>query len=306
MGTPEFAVPCLQAIKKSQHHLVAVITSPDKRGGRGRKKLLQSAVKKAALQWEIPILQPTNLKDKEFNTRLRSFQTDIQVVVAFRMLPEIVWNMPPLGTINLHASLLPDYRGAAPINWAIINGEQESGLTTFQLQQEIDTGDLLLQKSVTINPDDNAGDLHDRLMKLGPELVIETLNLLEAGDIQAQKQKPTKVPKKAPKLRKENTEIDFNSTVNDVYNFIRGLAPYPTAWTRLDGKSLKILDAKIYAETIPDISMQTGEVVIYNNKMLVQCKDGFLNILKLQLAGKRAMQIRDFLNGLQEPINRLG
>lgn len=306
MGTPQFAVPSLQAIKDAGHHIVAVITSPDKRGGRGRKQIIQSDVKKHVLDWNIPILQPRNLKDPEFQQELAALKADIQVVVAFRMLPESVWDMPPLGTINLHASLLPDYRGAAPINWAIINGETETGLTTFQLQHAIDTGDLLLQKKIPILPEDNAGTLHDRLMMAGPDLLVKTLDMIASGKIESAKQDEPGDEKKAPKLNLENTRIDFNQPTAKVYNFIRGLSPYPVAWTELNGLKFKIYEAKISESPDNIIGSTTGTVLIDKDSMYVRCEDKSLEIITVQLEGKRQMSIRDFINGYQEEISSLG
>lgn len=305
MGTPEFAVPVLKAIERSPHILKAVVTAPDRRGGRGRKKLILSDVKKYALDLDVPILQPRNLKGKAFLRKLKELEADIQVVVAFRMLPRVVWDMPPMGTINLHASLLPDYRGAAPIQWAIVNGETETGLTTFQLKQKVDTGDILLHKKIPILHSDNAGDLHDRLMDAGPDIVLETLQLLEAGRLTATEQSNPARIKSAPKLNEENTRIDFDRPVQQVYDFIRAMSPYPGAWTQLHGKKFKIFQAEIVEDNCIETE-EAGSAIAHNGALYVRCQDACLNIMKVQLQGKRRMDIHDFLNGYQEAIKKLG
>lgn len=305
MGTPEFAVPSLKAIFNSPHELLAVVTATDKRGGRGRGKILQSDVKKAAIELDIPILQPGNLKDEQFLQALSRFNADLYVVVAFRMLPKVVWKMPPYGTINLHASLLPDYRGAAPIQWAIINGETTSGLTTFQLKQKVDTGDILLQEKVPIHITDNAENVHDRLMLAGPSILLDTINQLETREVTPIIQSQGDF-KKAPKLNRDNTEISFDGNVKDVYNFIRGLAPFPGAWTSLNGKMLKIYDSEIVSSSSKDNLLLPGQVKIDSGDCYVKCGDGLLQILKVQLEGKRRMKTEDFIHGYQEKISRLG
>ncbi|MEM8585970.1 MAG: methionyl-tRNA formyltransferase, partial [Bacteroidota bacterium] len=231
MGTPEFAVPSLEALIENGYEVVGVVTATDKMGGRGGKKLLESAVKKCAIKHQIPVLQPTKLRDPDFLADLRRWNTDLQIVVAFRMLPELVWDMPSLGTFNLHGSLLPKYRGAAPINWAIINGEAKTGLTTFFIKHEIDTGDMLLQAETPIGPNETAGDLHDRMMVLGADLVVDTVKLIETGSYHLQKQ-DDRLACPAPKLSREVCQIDFDQSCNKVHDFIRGLSPYPAAWTR--------------------------------------------------------------------------
>ncbi|MBR9920857.1 MAG: methionyl-tRNA formyltransferase [Bacteroidetes bacterium] len=294
MGTPDFAVPSLATLVENGFEVVGVITATDKMGGRGKKVLIESAVKKYARSKGLPILQPPNLKDPTFVENLRALQADLQVVVAFRMLPEVVWDMPAIGTINLHASLLPKYRGAAPINWAIIHGETETGVTTFFLKHEIDTGDLLLQRRMAINEDDTAGDLHDRLMDLGSEVVLESVKMIESGDYELQPQDNSQVSK-APKIFQETCEINFDQTTKKVYDFIRGMSPYPTAWTTLDEKKLKILKAcPVYEEP----GKSPGKITTDNKDYLrFATVDGQIDVLELQLAGRKRMNVKDFLNG---------
>ena len=239
MGTPDFATASLQALVENKYHVVGAITVPDKPAGRGQK-LRTSSVKDYALTQNIPVLQPTNLKDESFLAELKALEADLQVVVAFRMLPEAVWNMPKYGTFNLHASLLPKYRGAAPINWAIINGETESGVTTFFIEHQIDTGNIIFQEKTSIEADDNAGDLHDKLMQIGSRLVRKTIDAISNGNAPNKKQKG--IATKAPKIFKDICQIDWNKDINSIHNHIRGLSPYPGAWTNLNnGKSLKFI-----------------------------------------------------------------
>jgi methionyl-tRNA formyltransferase len=242
MGTPEFAVSSLDILVQNGHQIVAVVTSIDSYGGRGGKQLLESAVKKYAVAHDIPVLQPTNLKSPAFLETLRSYNADLQIVVAFRMLPEVVWNMPPLGTVNLHGSLLPKYRGAAPINHAIINGETETGVTSFKLKHEIDTGDVIMSRSIKIEDSDDAGTLHDKLKDLGAQVVLETVNKIANGSVDFQIQSDDEATA-APKIFHETCKIDFHRPVAEVYNFIRGLSPYPAAWCIIDQKEVKILQA---------------------------------------------------------------
>jgi methionyl-tRNA formyltransferase len=297
MGTPEFAVPSLKILIENGYDVVGVITSTDKYGGRGKKQLLQSAVKKYAQLNELNILQPKNLKSPEFVEELRALKADLQVVVAFRMLPEVVWNMPPLGTMNLHASLLPKYRGAAPINWAIVRGEKQTGLTSFLLQHAIDTGDMIDQVTVPILPDDTAGDLHDRMMPVGAELVLKSAKMIESGQINMQVQDSSKVTK-APKIHHEDCAIDFAMPVAEVYNFIRGMAPYPAAWTHIDGKEVKILGCRYHLSEKPEF--EPGTIESDQKTMLkIHCLDGVIEVLKLKMEGKRALNVADFLNGYQ-------
>lgn len=294
MGTPDFAVPSLNILLENGYEVVGVVTATDKYGGRGGKTLLQSAVKKAALAHNIPVLQPTKLKDPDFLAALQALQADLQVVVAFRMLPEVVWKMPPMGTFNLHGSLLPKYRGAAPINWAIIEGETKTGVTTFFLQQEIDTGDMLLQSSIPIGPNDTAGDIHDQLMYTGAELVLATLQLIEEGDFRPQKQND-QLACPAPKLHRENCQINFQQAAQQVHNFIRGLSPYPSAWTSLDGLEVKISSSRLHAEAH---QLPPGTIKVVDRKtMLVACATDFIEVKSLKAAGKKEMDAASFLNG---------
>lgn len=298
MGTPDFAVGILDAIKNTSHQIVGVITAPDKPAGRGQK-VQESAVKKYAVANNLKVLQPTNLKSPDFLKELQDLQADLQVVVAFRMLPKEVWQMPAKGTFNLHASLLPEYRGAAPINWAIINGETETGVTTFFIDEQIDTGAMILHKKESISVQDNAGDLHDRLMNLGKQAVVETLELIAKDEVVLQKQEIE--PKKtAYKLYKENTKIDWTKTGREIYNHIRGLSPYPTAWTNMRHEDkefqVKIYEAQ-FEETTP--THEINELVCDKNTMKICVKDGYIHILQLQMPGKKATDIKSFLNGFR-------
>jgi methionyl-tRNA formyltransferase len=302
MGTPEFAVASLEKLLHSNHKVVAVITAPDKPAGRGML-VNESDVKKFALKNNLKILQPIKLKDPEFLATLKSLEADLQVVVAFRMLPEVVWNMPALGTINLHASLLPQYRGAAPINWAIINGEKETGITTFKLQHEIDTGNILFQQKIAIANNDTAGTLHDNLMIAGADLVLKTVNNIAEGYIAGIKQAEThtSVLKTAPKIFTETCEINWQLPSNDVYNLVRGLSPYPTAFTFLKNKKLKIYSAE---KEIVDEPVTPGQVFSDNKSYLkFSTADGYLLLKEIQLEGKKKMKIEDFLNGWRMPVN---
>lgn len=302
MGTPEFAVASLDALLNAGFDIAAVVTAPDKPAGRGQK-LSESAVKKYAVAKGIPVLQPVKLKDPEFLEQLRSFQADLQVVVAFRMLPEAVWNMPPKGTINLHASLLPDYRGAAPINWAVMNGEKQTGVTTFFLQHEIDTGNILFSAKVAIGDDENAGDIHDKLMHTGAELLVRTVKAIESGSYKETPQQEliTKgnsdslIPKHAPKIFKEDCLINWNQPVVEIYNHIRGLSPYPAAYTLLNDKTLKIYKAAVIHEN-PEAT--PGEYTTDNKTFLrFACNDGLIDVKELQLEGKKKMGTEEFLRG---------
>lgn len=298
MGTPDFAVATLAALHQSHHEIVGVITATDKLGGRNKKKLIESAVKKYAVEHKLPVFQPKNLKNPDFVADLRKLQADIQVVVAFRMLPEIVWNMPPKGTLNLHGSLLPKYRGAAPINWAIINGDSETGVTTFKLKHIIDTGDMYLQAKVLISENMTAGELHDEMMPIGAQIVIQTLKAIEEGTIQAQPQ--TGSPSHAPKIFHKTCTINFDDTVENVHNFIRGMSPYPTAWTTFEGKKLKIF---LTEKEIVEHSIPAGDIVTDRKKYFkIACQNGYVNLLNVQFQGRKRMGIRDFLNGLPKPI----
>lgn len=296
MGTPDFAVASLDALVKADFDIVAVVTAPDKPAGRGQK-LNESAVKKYALANGIPILQPEKLKNEEFLAELRSYAADLQVVVAFRMLPELVWKMPAKGTINLHGSLLPQYRGAAPINHAIINGERETGVTTFFLKQEIDTGDIILSDHIPINDDDTAGDVHDKLMVLGANLVVKTLKAIEQNEIIEQPQPQGDILKHAPKIFKEDCKIDWNNSSQVVYNLIRGLSPYPTAFTFLNDKTLKIFKVEIENKT-PAI-VAGGFLTDGKTFLKFATQDGFITLLDIQYEGKKRMLIADFLRGMR-------
>lgn len=298
MGTPDFAVGSLKQLLEAGFKVVGVITAPDRPAGRGRK-LQESAVKQFAVKHQLKVLQPTNLKDEAFLKDLKSLDANLQVVVAFRMLPKVVWQMPAYGTFNLHASLLPQYRGAAPINWAIINGETETGVTTFFIDEKIDTGNIILQKGANIRPEDNAGDLHDRLMELGAHLVVDTCKQIEAETVSLQKQDESMELKPAPKIHKDTCRIDWNSSITDIYNHIRGLSPYPGAWTELvnDGKAepMKIFRTEMKTSEHDYI---IGKLVVGKKSLKVAVKEGYLNLLELQLPGKRRMQVNEVLNGL--------
>lgn len=294
MGTPDFAVPSLDILVQEGYDVVGVITATDKLGGRGKKQLLESPVKKYAVSKGIPVLQPKNLKSPEFIEELRALNANLQIVVAFRMLPEVVWNMPEIGTFNLHGSLLPRYRGAAPINWAVINGDQETGVTTFFIRHEIDTGDVLLQESLPIGPDETAGEVHDRMMVLGAGVVLKTVKRLEEGNYTLKKQEESQATK-APKIFRETCEIDFSQPVKKVHNFVRGLSPYPAAWTSYDGKQVKVLRAR-YEETT--VSESPGTFSSDNKSWIkIAAIDGYLLVDELQMQGRKRMNTRDFLNG---------
>lgn len=292
MGTPEFAVASLDILVKNNYNIVGVITAPDKPAGRG-KQLKESAIKKYALAHQLPLLQPEKLKNPEFIAELKALNADLQIVVAFRMLPEIVWSMPPLGTFNLHGSLLPQYRGAAPINWAIINGEKETGVSTFFLQQEIDTGNLIFQDKTTISDDDNAGSIHDKLMDLGAELVLKTVRAIENKSVQGQKQSELGAEKIAPKIFKEDCEINWENDADKIQNFIRGLSPFPTAFTKLNGQQLKIFSSKICEN---ELKLKQGEFKI-DKSILVGTNTNPIELLEIQLEGKKRMLAKEFLLG---------
>ena len=294
MGTPEFAVASLRILDQNKFNIVGVITAPDRQGGRGMKKIITSSVKKYAQARDLHLLQPTNLKDPSFLKELKALNADLQMVVAFRMLPEAVWSMPPLGTINLHASLLPAYRGAAPINWAIINGEKETGLTTFFIEKKIDTGNILQVRKLGITPDDTAGTLHDRMMHLGAELVLDTVQAVIDGDVEPQLQDHSRATK-APKIFRKTCEINFDQPVEKVYNFIRGMSPYPGAWTTLDSRQLKIKMARI---TECDHAPEPGKLLTDQKTYLwIGTRSGWLEILELQIEGRKQMHVGTFLRG---------
>ncbi|RZL17992.1 MAG: methionyl-tRNA formyltransferase [Pedobacter sp.] len=296
MGTPDFAVASLDALVKADFDIVAVITAPDKPAGRGQK-LNESAVKKYAVEHDIPVLQPEKLKNTEFLDQLKSFDADLQVVVAFRMLPEVVWNMPKKGTINLHGSLLPQYRGAAPINHAIINGEKESGVTTFFLTHEIDTGDIIQSATTPIADDETAGELHDKLMQIGAELLVKTVKAIKEDNYQEQPQPQSEVLKHAPKIFKEDCKIDWNQPTQQVYNLVRGLSPYPTAFTFLNDKTLKVFKAELESKE-PGITAG-GFLTDGKTYLKFAAKDGFIKLIDIQYEGKKRMLIEDFLRGMR-------
>ena len=293
MGTPEFAVPSLEILIHNQYTIAAVITAPDKPRGRGQK-VAYSPVKECALKHGLKVLQPTNLKAPEFLAALKTYDANLQVVVAFRMLPESVWSMPSLGTFNLHASLLPQYRGAAPINWAIINGEKETGATTFFLQHDIDTGSIILQEKEPIFDDDNAGSLYERLMHKGADLVLRTVKTIESGNCTTYPQEENKAVKHAPKIFKETCEIQWNMSSRDVRNFVRGLSPYPAAWTRIGKQVFKIFKVSFTEETF-----ETKERIHTDNKTFLCMKtaDGFISVDEIQPEGKKRMNIQEFFRG---------
>lgn len=296
MGTPDFAVATLKNLVENKYNIVGVITAPDRPAGRGQK-LRASAVKTYAESINLPVLQPTNLKATDFLEELKNLEADLQIIVAFRMLPKVVWAMPKLGTFNLHASLLPEYRGAAPINWAVINGETVTGNTTFFIDEKIDTGNIILQQKVAIATTDTAGVLHDKLMEQGAQLVLQTVDLIEQGNINTQAQ-PDKEPKTAYKLTKENTKIDWSQNADIIYNLIRGLSPYPSAWCYLNDKDkqqqIKILNASFQKNKH---SKTFGTLKIIDKKICVFVKNGIIYINKMQLPGKKAMDSKDLLNG---------
>lgn len=296
MGTPEFAVPSLQVLVENEINVVGVITAPDKPKGRG-KQIGISAVKESAMALGLNILQPTNLKNEAFLEELRSLKADLQIVVAFRMLPEVVWNMPINGTFNLHGSLLPQYRGAAPINWAIMNGEKETGITTFFLKHAIDTGDILFQEKEPIHPSDNVGSLYARLMAKGAQLVLRTTEAIINNNYSTQDQTIDEPLKNAPKLTRESCQIDWNQSVEKVINHIRGLSPYPAAWTTFKDKNLKVYAASISESKS---SLPIGSIDISNgSNMLVKTATHTLSLDEVQLEGKRKMKTSDLLRGLK-------
>ncbi len=295
MGTPEFAVPSLDILVRNGHNIVGVITAPDKPKGRG-KKLGTSAVKDYAVANNLPLLQPTNLKDPEFQQNLRSLHADVQVVVAFRMLPEAVWNMPPIGTFNLHASLLPQYRGAAPINWAIMNGETETGVTTFFLKHAIDTGMIIFQEREPIDYDDTAGSLYSRLMDKGSLLVLKTIRAIQEGNYPEVEQDESQVLKAAPKIFRETCQIQWDQPAELVRNHIRGLSPYPSAWTTFMGRNLKVFHATVLSE---GSNRPIGELFHDNEELRVKCHDYELRLDEVQLEGKKKMPTADLLRGLK-------
>ena len=301
MGTPDFAVPSLKILLENGYYIVAVVTAPDKPAGRGMK-LSESDIKKFALSQNLKVLQPEKLKNPAFINDLKNLNADLQIVVAFRMLPELVWNMPPKGTINLHASLLPQYRGAAPINWAIINGEKHTGVTTFKLKHEIDTGDILLQEKINIGDTETAGELYDRMKETGAALLLQTVNELSEGKAKEINQQELQTSQgsflqlhHAPKITAETGEIDWNKNVNEIYNLIRGLSPYPAAYTFLKEKKIKIFHSE---KEIKKTNEMPGAVISDNKSFLkFACNDGYILVKELQPEGKKKMFVEDFLRG---------
>lgn len=298
MGTPEFAVSILDTLLKNKYEVVGVITAADKPAGRGQK-IKFSAVKEYALEHALPLLQPTNLKDETFLAELKALKANLQIVVAFRMLPKVVWEMPQLGTFNLHASLLPNYRGAAPINWAIINGETKTGVTTFFIDDKIDTGAMILSAETAITPEESAGQLHDRLMQLGGETVISTLELLSQGKVIPSIQKETDDLKTAYKLDKENCKIDWSKTGTEIYNLIRGLSPYPAAWCLFKDQGQE-WNVKIYEAVLINEEHQEpiGKISTTKKELKIAVEGGFLQIMSLQFPGKKKMNTSELLNGI--------
>ena len=298
MGTPEFAVGILDTIIKNNYNVVGVITAADKPAGRGQK-IKYSAVKEYALANNLPLLQPTNLKDEGFLAELKALDANLQIVVAFRMLPEVVWKMPKLGTFNLHASLLPNYRGAAPINWAIINGDTKTGVTTFFIDDKIDTGAMIMSAETAIAIDENAGQLHNRLMELGSATVLETLALIEKGNVTTTIQKENAEIRTAYKLNKENCKIDWTKSVVEIYNLIRGLSPYPSAWCFISDKkeewNVKIHEAKMILE---HHDYGIGSLIFSKKEMKIAAKNGFIQVLSIQFPGKKKMNTSELLNGM--------
>ncbi len=293
MGTPDFAVASLRELVENGQQVVGVVTATDKFGGRGGKKLIESAVKKYAQEQQIKVLQPSNLKSEAFLQELKELNADLQVVVAFRMLPEVVWNMPPLGTFNLHGSLLPKYRGAAPINWAIMNGEQTTGVTTFFLKHAIDTGDIIFQESLPIAPNDTAGSLHDKMMHLGAKVVLQTVEAIANKTVQSLPQVDSEACD-APKIFKETCEIKTTMDVQKAYDFVRGLSPYPAAWITLDDKMFKIFDCNpVLADRQTSALFETDQ----KSYLRLWFDNGYLSLKEVQLQGKKRMQIKEFLNG---------
>ena len=296
MGTPEFAVTILDGLLQHNYTIAGVITAPDRPAGRGQK-IHESAVKVFSKSKGLTVLQPTNLKDESFLSDLKTLNANLQIVVAFRMLPKAVWQMPALGTFNLHASLLPDYRGAAPINWAIINGEKETGVTTFFIDEKIDTGAVILQSKININPTENAGELHDKLMHLGSEVVLETIQTIEKGNLKTTIQ-PLKETKTAYKLNKDNCKVDWNSTLYSIYNQVRGLHPYPAAWGLLSNGE-ELLNIKLYEvlKHSEPHEFEAGQLIISKKEIKVAVKGGYIELINFKFPGKRQMDAVSFLNG---------
>ena len=300
MGTPDFAVATLKALLDHDFNVVGVITAPDRPAGRGQK-LRASAVKQFAVKKNLKVLQPKNLKADSFIEELQSLNANLQIIVAFRMLPKVVWQMPEFGTFNLHASLLPQYRGAAPIHWAIINGETKTGVTTFFIDEKIDTGAIIDKQETTIGEDTTVGELHDELMTIGSQLVIKTVQEIENGTITTTTQPETKDLKTAYKLNRDNCKIDWSDSIDNIYNKIRGLNPFPTAWCYLDNNEEELLSVKIYGVKKEKVNHQNdfGTIISTKDEMKVYCDGGYINIVEIQLPGKRKMDVKSLLNGYQ-------
>ncbi len=300
MGTPDFAVANLKALIDANYNVVGVITAPDRKAGRGQK-LRASAVKQFALEQNLNILQPKNLKAASFIEELKALNANLQIIVAFRMLPKVVWQMPDYGTFNLHASLLPDYRGAAPIHWAIINGETKTGVTTFFIDEKIDTGAIIMSEETTIGNDTTVGQLHDELMLIGSELVIKTVKLIESNEVSTKIQPQTEDLKTAYKLNRDNCKVDWSQSIDTIYNKIRGLNPFPTAWCYLDNKEEAHLSVKLYGieKRIEEHNYKNGHIISSKDELIVACQGGFINIKEIQLPGKRKMDVKSLLNGFQ-------
>jgi len=298
MGTPDFAVGILDSLIRYGYPVVGVITAPDKPAGRGQK-IQESAVKKYAIAQNLKVLQPANLKNEEFLMELRDLQANLQIIVAFRMLPKVIWEIPEFGTFNLHASLLPDYRGAAPINWAIIKGETTTGVTTFYIDDKIDTGEIILQSKIAINENDTAGTLHDKLMHLGADLVVTTIKHIEEGKVITKKQPSARIEKVAHKISRETCKINWEKPINEIYNQIRGLTPYPASWTTLynndEALFLKIYEVAMIKE---DHNYQLKTILFDKRTMKIAVDGGYVNLLQIQLPGKRKMRTQEVLNGL--------
>jgi methionyl-tRNA formyltransferase len=294
-GTPDFAVASLEALIQANFNVVAVVTAPDKPAGRGMQ-LQSSAVKQFAETQGLPVLQPLKLKDPSFVEELKLYKPDLQVIVAFRMLPEVIWNLPPLGTFNLHGSLLPNYRGAAPIHWAVINGETETGVTTFFLQHEIDTGDLLFQEKEAISPTDTTGDVYERLMRKGAQLVVKTATAIQENNINPQPQDESSPMKAAPKLHRETGQVHWSKGGQEIANLVRGMNPFPSAHTQFQGKNCKLMKVAFHPEPIPDLGIGIWDTD-QKTFLRVGCADGYINILEWQMEGKKRMKIDEFLRG---------
>ncbi|WP_028375971.1 methionyl-tRNA formyltransferase [Leeuwenhoekiella sp. MAR_2009_132] len=302
MGTPDFAVAGLQKLVENNYKIVGVITAPDRPAGRGQK-IQQSAVKTYAQSQNLNVLQPTNLKDEDFLAELKALKANLQIVVAFRMLPQVVWQMPEYGTFNLHASLLPDYRGAAPINWAIIKGETETGISTFFIDEKIDTGAIIFQEKLKIASDESAGILHDRLMHLGSDLILKTVKHIEQGEVSTTIQSKQEQLHTAYKLNRENTRINWSASIVDVHNLIRGLSPYPVAYTHFSNGDDKEYQLKIYQasktsnEELPLLNTEPGKILVHDGKLYVATQNDWIELIEVQLSGKKKMLVKDLLNG---------